>query len=103
MINYDSTHGRFKGKVSTKNGKLVVNDQEIEVFGIKNPEEIPWGSVKADYIVEATGVFTSAGSCQAHIKGGAKRVIITAPSHDAPMFVMGVNEETFQPNMQIIR
>ena len=103
MITYDSTHGRFKGTVSAKNGKLVVNGQEIAVFGNKNPEEIPWGSAGADYIVESTGVFTSAVSCQSHLKGGAKRVIITAPSNDAPMFVMGVNEETFQSNMQIIR
>lgn len=67
------------------------------------PEQIPWGSVHADYIVEATGVFTTTESAKAHIAGGAKKVIITAPSNDAPMFVMGVNESTYEPSMQIIR
>jgi glyceraldehyde 3-phosphate dehydrogenase len=103
LIKYDSTHGCFKGTVKAKGGKLVVNDQEISVFGCKNPQDIPWGSLKADYVVEATGVFTNVDSCKSHLSGGAKRVIITAPSNDAPMFVMGVNEDSFQSNMQIIR
>lgn len=67
------------------------------------PENIPWGNNGADYIIEATGVFTSIDSAKAHIKGGAKKVIITAPSNDAPMFVMGVNEATYDSSMEIIR
>lgn len=67
------------------------------------PETIPWGSVGAEYVVEATGVFTSTDSAKAHIKGGAKKVIITAPSNDAPMFVMGVNENTYNRSMEVIR
>lgn len=67
------------------------------------PESIPWGSVGAEYVIEATGVFTSTESAKAHIKGGAKKVIITAPSNDAPMFVMGVNETSYNPSMEVIR
>lgn len=67
------------------------------------PETIPWGSSGADYVVEATGVFTSMDSARAHIRGGAKKVIITAPSNDAPMFVMGVNETSYNPSMEVIR
>lgn len=103
LLKYDSTHGRFKGTVETRDGKLVVNGQEINVYGHKNPEEIPWGTVHADYVVEATGVFITSDSCRAHLLGGAKKVIITAPSPDAPMFVMGVNEGAYEPSMQIIR
>ena len=67
------------------------------------PENIPWGSVGADYIVEATGVFTTTDSAKVHLKGGAKKVIITAPSNDAPMFVMGVNEHSYNSSMEVIR
>ena len=67
------------------------------------PETIPWGSSGAEYVVEATGVFTSTDSAKAHIKGGAKKVIITAPSNDAPMFVMGVNEGSYDSSMEVIR
>lgn len=67
------------------------------------PETIPWASTGAEYVVEATGVFTSTDSAKAHIKGGAKKVIITAPSNDAPMFVMGVNETSYNPSMEVIR
>lgn len=103
LLKYDSTHGRFKGTAEAKNGKLIVNGHEINVYGCKNPEEIPWGSVSADYVIEATGVFTTTDACKAHLKGGAKKVVITAPSADAPMFVIGVNESAYQSNMQIIR
>lgn len=67
------------------------------------PEAIPWGSVGVDYVIEATGVFTTTDSASAHIKGGAKKVIITAPSSDAPMFVMGVNESSYKSSMTVIR
>jgi len=95
MFQYDSTHGRFKGEVSHKEGKLIVNGQEIAVFTEKEPSKIPWGQLGAEYIVESTGVFTTVEKCQPHIQAGAKKVIITAPSADAPMFVMGVNEDKY--------
>lgn len=97
LLNYDSTHGHFKGEVSVKDGKLVVNAQQISLFMEKDPSKIKWSSVAANYIVESTGVFTTIDSAGAHLKGGAKKVIISAPSSDAPMFVMGVNNESYNP------
>lgn len=88
-MKYDSTHGRFKGTAEVKDGKLVVNGKAINVHASKNPEEIPWGKDGADYVVESTGVFTTKDKAGAHLKGGAKKVIISAPSADAPMFVVG--------------
>ncbi len=102
MTKYDSVHGQFKGDISAKDGKLVVNGKEIAVFDKMNPEEIPWGQVGADYVVEATGVFTVTDKAQAHLKAGAKKVVISAPSKDAPMFVMGVNNEKYSPDMNIV-
>lgn len=96
MFKYDSTHGKFKGDVSTKDGKLIVNGQEVHVYTKKDPTEIPWGEIGVEYVVESTGVFTTVDKCQPHLKAGAKKVIITAPSADAPMFVMGVNEHTYK-------
>lgn len=95
MFKYDSTHGKFKGEVSTKDGKLIVNGQEISVYTEKDPSKIPWGTLGAEYIVESTGVFTTVDKCQPHLQAGAKKVVITAPSADAPMFVMGVNEDKY--------
>ncbi|CAF1233136.1 unnamed protein product [Rotaria sordida] len=95
MFKYDSTHGRFKGEVSHADGKLIVNGKEISVFTEKEPSKIPWGQLGAEYVVESTGVFTTVEKCQPHIQAGAKKVIITAPSADAPMFVMGVNEDKY--------
>ncbi|CAF2140465.1 unnamed protein product [Rotaria magnacalcarata] len=95
MFKYDSTHGRFKGEVSAKDGKLIVNGIEISVFTEKEPSHIPWGQLGAEYIIESTGVFTTIDKCQSHLQAGAKKVIITAPSADAPMFVMGVNEDKY--------
>ena len=102
MAKYDTAHGRFDGELSAKDGKLVVNGHEISVFGFKNPEEIPWGEVGAEYIIEATGVFKTVDDCKAHIKSGARKVIITAPSKDAPMFVMGVNNKTYTSDMEVV-
>jgi glyceraldehyde 3-phosphate dehydrogenase len=102
MFKYDSTHGRFQGEVKHENGFLYVNGTQIHVFTEKDPTQIPWGKVGADYVVESTGVFTTIDKCQAHIKGGAKKVIITAPSADAPMFVCGVNETTYDKSIQIL-
>ncbi|WWC97828.1 glyceraldehyde-3-phosphate dehydrogenase [Kwoniella sp. B9012] len=102
MFKYDSTHGRFKGTVETKEGKLFINDKPISVFGERDPTAIKWGEAGADYVVESTGVFTTTEKASAHLKGGAKKVIISAPSADAPMFVCGVNLEQYKPEYQVI-
>lgn len=102
MFKYDSTHGRFDGTVENVNGKLVINGNEISVHGERDPSNIPWGSDGAEYVVESTGVFTTIDKASAHLKGGAKKVVISAPSADAPMFVMGVNHEEYDPSMQIV-
>ena len=101
MFKYDSTHGRYKGEVKEEGGKLVVDGHAISVFSERDPKNIPWGSVGAEYVVESTGVFTTLEKAQAHIDGGAKKVVITAPSADAPMFVVGVNLEAYDPSMQV--
>ena len=102
MFKYDSTHRQFKGDVHTKNGKLFIEGQEIAVYSEKDPANIPWGSNGADYVVESTGVFTTIDKAKAHIKGGAKKVIISAPSADAPMYVCGVNLDTYDPKHEIV-
>jgi glyceraldehyde 3-phosphate dehydrogenase len=102
LFKYDSTHGRFKGDVHAKDGKLVIDGHAINVYAEKEPSKIPWGRDGADYVIESTGVFLTVDKCKAHIQGGAKKVIITAPSADAPMFVMGVNEKTYDPKIEIL-
>ncbi|KAJ2722164.1 glycerol-3-phosphate dehydrogenase [Coemansia sp. Benny D115] len=97
MLRYDSTHGRVKAEVSVSDGKLVVNGKSINVYAERNPDQIPWGEAGAVYVVESTGVFTSKDKAGLHLKGGAKRVIISAPSGDAPMFVCGVNLDKYNP------
>lgn len=97
LFKYDSTHGRFKGEVSVKDGKLVINSHTITVYAIRDPSTIPWSDTGATYVVESTGVFTTIEKAGAHLKGGAKHVVVSAPSADAPMLVMGVNEETYDP------
>ncbi|EGF77712.1 hypothetical protein BATDEDRAFT_20632 [Batrachochytrium dendrobatidis JAM81] len=102
LLKFDSTHGRFKGQVEAKDGKLVVNGQAVSISACKDPKEIPWGVAKADYVVESTGVFTTTEKASAHFAGGAKKVIISAPSNDAPMFVMGVNQEKYDPSIKVL-
>jgi len=102
MFKYDSTHGQYKGEVSVVEGKLVIDGQSITVFGERDPSAIPWASVGAKYVVESTGVFTTLEKAGAHHKGGAEKVIISAPSADAPMFVMGVNEDAYSTDMKIV-
>ncbi|PAA92272.1 hypothetical protein BOX15_Mlig009782g1 [Macrostomum lignano] len=97
MFKYDSTHGRFKGTVEAKDGKLVVNGSPIAVHNERDPAAIPWDASGAEYVVESTGVFTTVAKAQVHIKGSVRKVIISAPSADAPMYVMGVNEESYDP------
>ena len=102
MIKYDTIHGRFDGTVELADGKLMVNGKEVKVFNEMDPVNIAWGSVGADYVVESTGVFTTTEKASTHFKGGAKKVIISAPSADAPMFVMGVNQDKYDPSMDVI-
>ena len=91
MLKYDSVHGRFDGDISVENGVLVVNGEKIRVTAERNPENLKWDEVGVDYVIESTGFFTLKEKAELHIKGGAKKVVISAPSKDAPMFVMGVN------------
>ncbi|OAD05245.1 hypothetical protein MUCCIDRAFT_155844, partial [Mucor lusitanicus CBS 277.49] len=102
MLKYDTVHGRFDGSVEAKDGKLVVNGHAIAVSAERDPTSIPWGSAGADYVVESTGVFTTTEAASAHLKGGAKKVIISAPSADAPMFVCGVNLEAYKSEYKVI-
>ena len=102
LTKYDSTHGKFSGTAELKDGKFVVNGKPITVYASMKPEEIKWGASGADYVIESTGAFTTVDKCKAHLVGGAKRVIITAPSSDAPMFVYGVNHTKFEKSQQII-
>jgi len=102
MFRYDSTHGRFTGDIKAEDGQLVVNGKKIAVFAERDPASIPWGKSGADIVVESTGVFTTLEKAGLHLKGGAKKVVISAPSADAPMFVMGVNESSYDPSMNIV-
>jgi len=94
LLKYDSVHGRFAGKVEVKDGNLYVNDKHIRVTAERNPENLKWNEVAVDVVAECTGFFTTIETAKGHITGGAKKVIISAPSADAPMFVMGVNHQT---------
>lgn len=102
LFKYDSTHGRFKGDVCADNGVLIVNGSKIKVFNERDPSKIDWASAGAEYIVESTGVFTTIDKASAHFNGGAKKVIISAPSADAPMFVCGVNLDAYKPDMKVV-
>jgi len=102
MFKYDSTHGKFKGEVKEDGKFLYVNGNKITVFNERDPANIDWASAGAEYVVESTGVFTTTDKALAHTKGGAKKVIISAPSADAPMFVMGVNHEKYDKSLQVV-
>ncbi|HBK72020.1 MAG TPA: type I glyceraldehyde-3-phosphate dehydrogenase [Flavobacteriaceae bacterium] len=93
MLKYDSVHGQFKGDVDVKNGKLIVNGNEIRISAERNPEDLKWDEIGAEYVIEATGIFKTKEQAGRHLAAGAKKVIISAPSPDAPMFVMGVNHK----------
>ena len=104
MVKYDTIHGRFDGCVKEENGKLVVNGKAINVYGCMNPEEIPWGECGAEYVVESTGVFCTTEKASAHIKAGAKKVVISAPAKDkeTPTFVCGVNLDKYTKDMKVV-
>lgn len=102
LFKYDSTHGRFNGTVAIEDGFLVINGQKIMVFSQSDPKGIDWSSAGAEYIVESTGVFTTTEKASRHLFGSAKKVIISAPSVDAPMFVCGVNLDAYDPNYKVI-
>jgi glyceraldehyde 3-phosphate dehydrogenase len=102
MLTHDSAHGAFPGHAESKGGNLYVNGKKINVYAEKEPGSIPWPSSGAEYIVESTGVFTRAGAAEPHLKEGVKKVVITGPSVDAPMFVMGVNHTSYLSGMDIV-
>ena len=102
MVKYDTVHGRFDGEVSSKENTLIVNGKEIKVYNEMDPANIPWEENGVDYVLECSGVFTTMEKAEAHLKGGAKKVVISAPSKDAPMFVMGVNHTSYDPSMNIV-
>jgi glyceraldehyde 3-phosphate dehydrogenase len=103
MLKYDSTHGRFNGTVEVKDGSLIVNGKTIRVSAEKNPANLKWDAIGAEYIVESTGLFLSKESAQGHIDAGAKKVIMSAPSKDdTPMFVMGVNHTSYKNDMTFV-
>jgi len=103
MLKYDSTHGRFKGDVKIKDGKLVVNGHAIRVTAERNPADLKWNEVGAEYVVESTGLFLTKEKAQGHLQAGAKKVIMSAPSKDdTPMFVMGVNNKSYKADMQFV-
>ena len=103
ITKYDSVHGRFNGEVAAADGKLVVNGKEIAVFAERNPADIGWAACGAEYIIESTGVFLTKETAQGHLDAGAKKVVMSAPSKDdTPMFVMGVNHNSYTADMDFV-
>jgi len=102
LFKYDTVHGRYQGTVEEHDGHLLIDGKKLTVFAERDPTNIKWGEVGVDYVVESTGVFTEKAAAEKHLKAGAKKVIISAPSVDAPMFVMGVNEETYSPDVNVL-
>lgn len=102
MLKYDSTHGAFKGTINVEGNTLIVNGKKIRVSAEKDPATLKWNEIGADYVVESTGLFTTIDTAKGHLTAGAKKVIISAPSADAPMFVMGVNQDSYKPEMNVI-
>lgn len=102
MLTYDTIHGKYNSDIKVEGNDLVINGKTVKVFNCMEPSEIPWGEVGAEYVVESSGVFTTTEKAQAHLKGGAKKVIISAPSKDAKMFVMGVNNNEYTSDMNIV-
>ena len=102
MLKYDTVHGRFKGTIDVQGDKLVVNGKSISVYSCMNAADIPWTECGAEYILECSGINTTIERASEHLKAGAKKVVISAPSKDAPMFVMGVNHDTYTKDMTVV-
>jgi len=102
LLKYDTIHGRYAGEIGYDADALIVDGKRIPVFSEKDPKDIPWGELNADYVIESTGLFTTMEKASAHLKAGAKKVIISAPSADAPMFVCGVNQDKYTSSMSIV-
>lgn len=102
MFKYDSTHGRFNGEVSHDKDHIILNGKKVAVFNEKDPSALPWGKLGVDVAIDSTGIFKEVDSANKHIEAGAKKVVITAPSGSAPMYVMGVNDETYTPDQKIV-
>ena len=102
LLKYDSVHGTYNGDIKVEENKLIVDGKKIQLFSEMNPEKIQWNSVETDIIAECTGIFTNLEKAGLHIKGGAKKVVISAPSPDAPMFVMGVNHNQVNSSDTIV-
>ena len=102
MLRYDTMHGRYEGEISYTDDSITVDGKTVKFFACMNPADIPWGEVGADYVVESTGVFTTTEKASAHLQAGAKKVVISAPSKDAPMFVMGVNNDKYTKDMNVV-
>jgi len=102
LLKYDSVHGQFKGTIETRNGNLVVNGNEIRITSERNPEDLKWDIVGADIVLDCTGIFTTLQGAKKHLQAGAKKVAISAPSVDAPMFVMGVNHLEINSSHNIV-
>lgn len=103
MLKYDSTHGKFEGSVEVKGGKLVVNGSEIRITAERDPANLKWNEIGADYVLECTGIFLTGETAQKHIDAGAKKVILSAPSKDdTPMFVLGVNHKSYTKDLNIV-
>lgn len=102
MTKFDTIHGRFNGDIKGEGNTLTINGKAIKVYNEMDPHNVPWGQDGVDYVLECSGVFTTMEKAQAHLDAGAKKVIISAPSKDAPMFVMGVNNETYDQSMNIV-
>ncbi|MBZ9730003.1 type I glyceraldehyde-3-phosphate dehydrogenase [Salegentibacter sp. JZCK2] len=102
LLKYDSVHGKFKGDVDVKDGNLVVNGKSIRITAEKNPADLKWGDVGVDVVLECTGIFKEKDDANGHIKAGAKKVVVSAPSKSVPMFVMGVNHEDVKPEDTIV-
>ena len=102
MVKYDTMHGRFNGDIKGEENTLTINGKDIKVYNEMDPHNVPWGEMGVDYVLECSGAFTTMEKASAHLEAGAKKVVISAPSKDAPMFVMGVNNETYDTSMNIV-
>lgn len=102
LLKYDSVHGKYPGTVEVKDGHLVVDGKTVRVTAERNPEDLKWDAVGAEIVIDCTGIFTTKDTASTHIKAGARKVVISAPSKDAPMFVMGVNHKDVKPEDTVV-